>query len=106
MPQELFGKERMHLFLHLSILLCLLIALYNRRSMSSNFLLLQCLSVILGEFPSRSLKCSVHLLSLSSWKAASRFAVEVPFFSHILLTLCHSYRDYLFPTEFLIYQFS
>ena len=60
------------------------------------------LSVTLGEFPSRLLKCSFRMCFRSSWLAAFSFAPEALFVFLTSFTVSHAIRDCLSFTEFLI----
>ena len=60
------------------------------------------LSVIWGVFLSRFLKCSFHFGSLSPLLKAFSFAPDVLFLLLTSFTICHSLRNCLFSTEFLL----
>ena len=60
------------------------------------------LSVTLGEFPSRFLKCSFHFCILSSWLATFGFTLEMLFFLFTSFIVCHTIYNYLSSTECLI----
>ena len=53
------------------------------------------LSVTIGEFPSRFLKCSFHICIRSTWQAASSFALDVLFFLLTSFTVCYAITDCL-----------
>ena len=60
------------------------------------------LSVTLGYFPSKFLKCSFHTCICSSWLAAFSLAMEVLFLLLTRFTIYHTIWDCLSLTEFLI----
>ena len=60
------------------------------------------LSVTLGYFPSKFLKCSFHKCLHSFWLAAFSFALEVLFLLLTSFTVCHTIQDCLSSTKFLI----
>ena len=71
--------------------------------MSSGFLIFVIgLSVSLGDFPNRSLKCSFYMCIRSFWLAAFSLALGVFFLLLTLFTVCHAFRDCLSSTKFLI----
>ena len=70
--------------------------------MSCWLLIFISLSVTLGNFPNRFLKCSFHMCILSFWLAAFSLVLEVLFLLLTSFTLCHSKQDCLSSTEFLI----
>ena len=59
------------------------------------------LSVTLGNFPSRFLKCSFHMC-ICSRLAAFSFALEVLVLLFTSFTVCHTIWDCLSSTEFVI----
>ena len=60
------------------------------------------LSVTLGDFPTRFLKCSFHMFIRSSWLIAVSLALEVFFLLLSSFTVCHATWDSLSSTKFLI----
>ena len=62
------------------------------------------LSVTLGEFRCRFLKCSFQICIRSSWLAAFSLAIGVLFFLLTLLTVCHAIRNFLSSKNFLFYR--
>ena len=60
------------------------------------------LSETLAECPSRLLKYSFHFWNFSSWLTAFSFTLEVLFLQLTSFTVCHTIRDCLSSTKFLI----
>ena len=60
------------------------------------------LSVTLGEFSSRFLKCYLFCSIRSSWLAAFSLAIKVVFLLMTSFTVSHAIRDFLSLTEILI----
>ena len=60
------------------------------------------LSLTLGDFPKRFLKCSFHMCIRSSWLAVFSLVLEMHFLLRTSFTVCHAIRDSLSSTEFLI----
>ena len=60
------------------------------------------LSVTLGEFPGRFLKCSFHMYICFSWLTSFSLALGVLFHLLITITVCSAIRERQSSTEFLI----
>ena len=60
------------------------------------------LSVTLGDFPSRFLKCFFHICICSSWQAAFSLVVEMLFLLLTSFIVCYTKQDCLSSIEFLI----
>ena len=56
-------------------------------------------SVILGDFPNKSLKCSINNCIRSSWLAAFSFTLLVLFLLLTSFTVCQAIGDFLSSTE-------